>query len=116
VVLRRGGLVGAVQRALHTISPMTLHGAIVGGDEDAMEVMGRHEWLVRGRAPVPSLSRLVLPLAALDRIEIAPHSAYANVTVVRFGAGSSTMEVAVPDESAAHRLVAGAAARTGTAA
>jgi hypothetical protein len=65
---------------------------------------------------VPSLSRLVLPLAALDRIEIAPHSAYANVTVVRFGAGSSTMEVAVPDESAAHRLVAGAAARTGTAA
>jgi hypothetical protein len=94
---------------------MTLHGAIIGGDDVAVEVIGRHDWLVRGRAPVHSLSRLVLPLGALDRIQITPHSAYANVTVMRFAAGSSTMEVVVPDESAAHRLVVGAATRTGTA-
>jgi hypothetical protein len=114
VTLRRGGVGGAVQRALHGISPMTLHGAIIAGDEVAAEIVGRHDWLVRGRAPVHSLSRLVLPLAALDRLELAPHGTYADVTAIRFGAGSSIVEMAVPDESPARWLLAGAAARIWT--
>jgi hypothetical protein len=112
---RQGGALGAVQRALHSLSPMTLHGAIVAGDEVAAEVVGRHHWLVRGRAPVHSLSRLVLPLSALDRLEIAPHGVYASATVIRFGAGSATIEMVVPEGSAAHRLVADATTRAVTA-
>jgi hypothetical protein len=115
VSTRRGGVIGAAQRALHSLSPMTLHGAIIAGDDAAAEVVGRHEWLVRGRAPVHSLSRLVLPLSALDRLDIAPHGAYADVTVIRFGAAASTIEMLVPEGSPAHRLVADAMARAVTA-
>lgn len=105
---RAGGLAGAMHRALLGLSPMTLHGAIVAGDGVVLEVLGRHEWLVRGRAPVHSGSRLVLPLSAPDRIGVVPHPHYAGVAVVRITAGTSSVEVAVPEGSAAHRVFAAA--------
>lgn len=108
---RQGGTLGAVQRAMHSLSPMTLHGAVLAGDQGAAEVVGRRDWLLRGRAPVHSVSRLMLPLSALDRLDLAPHGGYAGVTVIRFGAGASSIEIAVPGGCAAHQLVADAMAR-----
>lgn len=105
---RAGGLAGAVHRALLGLSPMTLHGAIVAADGAAVEVLGRHEWLVRGRAPVHSGSRLVLPLSAPDLVDVVPHPDYAGVAVVRIAVGASTVEIAVPDGSAAHRVFSAA--------
>lgn len=108
---RRGGMAGVVRRALHSLSPATLHGAVVLADDTAVDVVGRHDWIVRGRAPVHSLSRLVLPVGALRRVEVAAHETYPGVAVVRLGAGFSTLEIAVPEGSAAHGLLSDAAAR-----
>lgn len=109
---RPGGAAGLVRRVLHSLSPATLHGAVVVADDAAVDVVGRHEWVVRGRAPVHSLSRLVLPVGALRRVDVAAHEAYPGVAVVRFGAGASTLEIVVPEGSAAHGLLSDAAART----
>lgn len=109
-----GGVAGLARRALLGVSPMTLHGAILAGDDVALEVLGRHDWLVRGRAPVHSSSRLVLPLRAPERVDVVAHPDYAGVAVVRVAAGAAMLELAVPEGSAAHRVFA-AAAGTGTA-
>lgn len=108
---RPGGAGGPVRRALHSLSPATLHGAVIGADDAAVDVVGRQEWIARGRAPVHSLSRLVLPVGALRRVDVAAHETYPGVAVVRFGAGASTLEIAVPEGSAAHGLLSDAAAR-----
>lgn len=101
---RGGGAGGLLQAALHAISPATLQSAVVAGDDVAMEVIGRHAWLVRGSKPVHSASRLVVPLAALERVAIAPHE-YPGAMTVALGAGQG-IAVVVPDGSAAHRLFA----------
>ncbi len=111
---RAAGVAGVARRVLLGVSPMTLHGAIVAGDGAALEVLGRHDWLVRGRAPVHSSSRLALPLSAPDRVDVVAHPEYRGVAVVRIGAGAATLELAVPEGSAAHCLFA-ASAGTGTA-
>lgn len=108
---RPGGAAGLLRRALHSLSPAMLHGAVIGADDAAVDVVGRQEWVVRGRAPVHSLSRLVLPVGALRRVDVAAHETYPGVAVVRFGAGASTLEIAVPEGSAAHGLLSDAAAR-----
>jgi hypothetical protein len=90
---------------------VTLHGAIVAGDSSTVEIVGRREWLLRARVPVYSQLRLMLPLGALERLEVAPHERYVGVSVVRFRAGAASVEIAVPEDSAAFRLFAGAIAR-----
>lgn len=95
----------------HALSPATLHGAVVAGDGIALEVFGRHEWLARGKKPVHSASRLVIPLNAPDRIDLAPHCDYADVVVVTLTAGATAVELIVPEGSGAHRLLSEAAAQ-----
>jgi hypothetical protein len=109
---RGGGWAGAAWKVAHLVKPVTLHGAIVAGDHATVEIVGRREWLFRTRAPVYSRSRLVLPLGALQRLDVAPHERYVGVSVVRFGAGAASVEIAVPEDSAAFRLFAGALARS----
>lgn len=104
---RPGGAAGALQRALHALSPMTLQGAVVAADEVALEVFGRHTWLVRGSKPVHSSSRLVVPMSALGRLDVAPHASYEGTTQVALVAGATAVEVTVPDGSPAHALFAG---------
>jgi len=106
VVLRPvgGGFATLVQRAVQ--SPMTLHGAVLAADGTALEVLGRHEWLVRGRTPVSSSSRLVVPWSALDAVRLVPHERYPDAVVVTFVAGRDATRIAVPAGSAAHRLLA----------
>jgi hypothetical protein len=103
-----GGWAGAVRRVAHVFAPATLHGGIVAGDPTTVEIVGRREWLLRTRTPVYSQSRLVMPLGALERIEVAPHERYVGVSVMRFVAGAAGVEIALPEESGAFRLFAGA--------
>ena len=106
---RGGGWAGAARKFTHLLKPATLHGAIVAGDPGTIEIVGRRGWILRTRTPVYSHSRLVLPLGAVERLHVAPHERYVGVSVVRFGAGAASVEIAVPEDSAAARLFADAA-------
>lgn len=108
VTPRPGGAERAVRRALHVLSPATLQGAVVAADDVAIEVFGRHAWLVRGSKPVHSASRLVVPTSAVERLDVAPHPVYEGTTRVVVVAGATVVELAVPDDSAAHALFLGA--------
>lgn len=103
-----GGWAGAARKVTHRFKPAVLHGGVVAGDSATIEIVGRRGWILRSRTPVYSQSRLMLPLGALERLEVAPHEHYFAVTVVRFVAGGANVEIAVPDDSAAARLFAGA--------
>jgi hypothetical protein len=103
------GIGGVVQRALHALSPMMLHGAILAADGVALEVVARHEWLVRGRTPVHATSRLVVPLGSVDAVELARHPLYDGAVVATVTAGGTRIEILVPTGSDAHRLLAAAA-------
>ncbi len=107
-----GGGAGATRRLTHRFVPATLHGAIVAGDHATVEIVGRPGWIIRTRTPVYSQSRLMLPLGALEWLDVAPHERYVGVSVVRFGAGAASVEIAVPDDSAAFGLFSGALARS----
>ena len=111
VVAPSGGPITAVvRRATHAFSPMTLHGAVVAGDERVVEVVGRHEWLIRGSAPVHSSSRLVVPLGALDGVTTAPHPRYVGAQDVTLTTGATTLGLVVPAGSVAHEVFARVAA------
>lgn len=103
------GLRGLVQRSLHVLSPMTLHGGVLASDGRALEVLGRAEWLVRGRTPDHSTSRLVVPLASLERLTVASHPTYPEATVATITAGGAAIELVVPTRSEAHRILSAAA-------
>lgn len=103
------GLAGVVPRLAHALSPMTLHGAMVVADGTAMELLGRHAWLVRGRHPIYSTSRLLIPFGAVDRLDLSPHPVYPGVTVVTIRAGEWATDIPVPSDSTAGRLLSAAA-------
>ncbi len=94
------GLRGAAWRVAHALSPMTLHGAAILADATAIEILGRHASLVRGRAPVYSSSRLVLPIGALDRLSVSQHPVYPDATIATMAAGEWLSDIAVPRDSA----------------
>lgn len=109
------GLRGLAQLASHALSPATLHGAVLATDDVALEVVGRHAWVLRGRSPVHSRCRLVVPLAALDGLHVAPHPAYARATTATLTAGEARLELVVPTGSGAHALLGDAATRAADA-
>jgi len=104
-----GGLRGALTRASHAVSPMTLHGAAFLADGTALEVLGRRDWLARGRGPDYSTLRLLIPLGAPDGLEVVAHAVYPNVAVATIRVGGWSTEIAVPRESEAERLLSAAA-------
>jgi len=103
------GASGLVQRALHALSSATLQGSVLGSDDVALEVVGRHQWVLRGRAPVHSTSRLVVPLGAPDTLHLTPHTVWADATTVTLTAGASRVEIVVPTGSGAHDVLRRAA-------
>lgn len=105
------GLRGLAARATHAVSPMTLHGSAVLADATALEILGRHASLVRGRDPVYSSSRLVIPFGTIDRLDLSAHPVYPDATVLTIGAGEWVTDIAVPCGSDAERLLSAAAPR-----
>lgn len=102
---------GAIARARNALSPATLHGAVLAGDATALEVLGRHDWVLRGRSPVHSASRTVIPWSAPEHLTVAPHPDYERATLVTFTTGASEVRLVVPTGSAAEQLFAGAVQR-----
>lgn len=98
------GMGAALQRGVHTLVPMTVHGAVFSTDGTALEVFGRKAWLVRGKSSDHSSARMVMPLGALDSINVRPHDTYPDVAVVTLHADDWSTEMAIPDDSEAHRL------------
>lgn len=105
------GTRGSLERVKHALSPMTLHGALFAADELALEIFGRHSWLVRGRGAIYSTSHLVIPFSSPDRLEVMPHPLYPGVTVATIGAGDWSADLPVPDESVAAQLLGEVAAK-----
>jgi hypothetical protein len=103
------GVRGVLQRVEHAFSPMTLHGAVIAADDTALELFGRHSWLVRGRMAIYSTSHLVIPFGAPDHLELSPHPLYADATVATIGAGEWKEQFTVPSDSEAERLLGEAA-------
>lgn len=99
------GAQGSLERVKHAISPMTLHGALFAADEVALEVFGRHSWMVRGRGAIYSTSHLVIPFSSPDRLEVVSHPLYPGVTVATVGSGDWSADLPVPDDSVAVQLL-----------
>ncbi|WHP17729.1 hypothetical protein [Cellulomonas sp. ES6] len=96
-------------RLLHLLHPMTVQGAVICSDGRELQVFGRAAWLVRGRTPVHSESRLVLPVARLTAVQELRHPRYPDVTVVVLRAGNTEIELPVPSDSDARRVLTGLA-------
>lgn len=108
---RGGGVATMARRLAHLGSPMTVHGAVVGADAVAFEAFGRRDWLIRGRAPELSSGRLVVPLAAIDGVDIEAHPAYEGVATVTFASGVARTAMHVPEGSPTLDAISAAFAR-----
>ena len=106
---RPAGLPGLVARVGLVFSPVTLHGAVLAADDRGLEIIGRHDFLVSGRAPVLSLARLVVPFGTLDGVVVTPHPRFAGTVSVVLRAGRSEVALAVPEGSQAHGVFRAAA-------
>ncbi|HYQ76714.1 hypothetical protein [Cellulomonas sp.] len=98
---------GGVSRAVHLLHPMTVHAAVVASDGRELQVFGRRAWLARGRTPVHSESRVVLPLERLTDVRAVPHPVYADVVVVTLRSGDAALDLPVPAGSDAERVLTG---------
>jgi hypothetical protein len=98
---------GGAARLLHLLHPMTVHAAVVASDGRELQVFGRRDWLVRGRTPVHSDSRLVLPLERLTAAGTSPHPRYPDVTVVTLRLGGTALDLPVPAGSDAAAVLGG---------
>lgn len=102
---RATGLVGVVRGFAQLLSPMTLQAAVVASDGNHLEVFGRREWLVRGRRPVHSGSRLVVPLRTLDQVQARQNPDYTGATNLVLRAGKARLQVTVPEGSTTDRMI-----------
>lgn len=98
---------GAPGRLLHLLHPMTVQAAVVASEGRELQVFGRRDWLVRGRTPVHSESRLVLPLDRLTDVATRTHPVYRDVAVVTLRSGDTAIDLPVPADSDALRVLAG---------
>lgn len=102
-VVRPAG--GALARLVHAVHPMTVQAAVLASTGRELQVFGRRDQLARGRTPVHSESRLVLPLDRLTGVVAQPHPRYPQVTCVVLTAGDARIELPVPAGSAAERVL-----------
>ena len=84
---------------------MTLHAAVAARDGNHLEVFGRREPLVRGRRPVHSASRLVVPLRGLDGVRAAANLRYAEAVDLTLSMGRARLVLTVPEGSATERFL-----------
>jgi hypothetical protein len=101
---RGEGLKATLLRVTHALSPMTVHGAVFSTDGSALEIFSRKAWLVRESSADHSAARLVMPLSAIDSVEMRPHELYPEVTITTLHAGEWSTDMALPHDCEAHRL------------
>ncbi len=96
---------GAFQRMRHVFSPVTLSGGILAGDDRVLELLGRHAWLIHGTVPTMSSSRLTMPLAAIDAVEVEPHPLYTDAVNVTIVAGTCRLPLVIPRDASMLELL-----------
>jgi len=72
-----------------------------------LHIIGRKAWLLRGNTPDLSRSHTTIPLAAIDAISLHPHPDYLGASVVALRLGTTTLDVVLPEGSAAVQALAG---------
>jgi hypothetical protein len=86
---------------------LTVPAAVVASEGRERLLFGRGGGRARGRTPVHSESRVVLPLERLTEVRAVPHPAYAGVVVVTLRSGDAALDLPVPAGSDAERVLAG---------
>lgn len=100
----RGGL---VVRAVHSVYPMTLHGAVLCRTDRELHIVARKSWLVRGNIPELSRAHTTIPLAAIEEIDLRPHPTYLDASVVTLRLGAARFDLVLPEGSAAVQALVG---------
>ncbi len=96
---------GRLTHALHRLMPAVLHGAIVCGTQDELQLLSRREWLVRSRVPVLSSARTVVRLSTVDSVTAQKHPAYSGADVVTVRAGAALLGLITPPDSIVERTL-----------
>jgi len=107
-----GGLTAGVRNLLR---PAVLHGAIVCGTDAEVQVLSRRHWIgIADRSDLSS-ARLIVILALLDSVTVHRHPRYAEASVVTLRSGDATIDVTVPGDSEAERVLLNVAPHSASA-
>lgn len=87
---------GVVLRMTHSLWPMTLQAAVVCGDDRELQVVHRRNALVRGRRPVSSVARTIVPRSRIEAVTARDHDGYEGVRVVTLRLGITSVDLLVP--------------------
>lgn len=106
VTLREtSGVPALVARAAHAAWPMTLQGALVCSDGREVQVLHRRHWWMRGRRPVHSVARTVIPVSRVESVSVRDDQRYLGVRVVVVRLGTTVLELPVPQGSDAETVL-----------
>ena len=100
------GVTGLGRRALHALAPVALQGAILARTPETLEVFTRRAWFARRSEPQYSSSHIIVPLAALDGLDVAPHPGYVAIDTVGLLVGSDRIDLSLPADAPARDLLA----------
>jgi hypothetical protein len=90
---------GTLTRALYVARPAYLHGVVVCGRTDELQILSRAQWVIRTRGPVYSRSRTVIRPASVTSVSTREHPDFFDVSIVTVRLGSVTREYPVRSES-----------------
>ncbi|TFB90702.1 hypothetical protein E3O44_03720 [Cryobacterium algoricola] len=106
-----GGFLAGV---LNLLRPTVLHGAIVCGTDAEVQILSRRDWFGLADRSELSSSRLIVFLARLDFVTVHRHPRYAEASVVTVRSGAASLDVIVPSDSEAERVLLAVAPHPGT--
>ncbi|WBM80722.1 hypothetical protein KIV56_04900 [Cryobacterium breve] len=104
---------GFVARVLNLFRPTVLHGAIVCGTDLEVQVLSRRDWFGLADRSELSSSRLIVFLARLDSVTVHRHPRYTEASVVTIRSGAASIDVIVPGDSEAERVLLAVAPHSG---
>ncbi|WP_213816675.1 hypothetical protein [Glaciihabitans sp. dw_435] len=96
---------GGLRRALRSLRPMTLHGAVLALTPTELAVLSRTKWMTREGAPAASMVRTVVSLASITAVRSRDHESYEGVTVITIVSVGSELELFLPTGSDAERAL-----------
>ncbi|MEC5148774.1 hypothetical protein [Cryobacterium sp. GrIS_2_6] len=100
-------------RVLNLFRPTVLHGAIVCGTDAEVQVLSRCDWFGLADRSELSSSRLIVFLARLESVTVQRHPRYAEASIVTVRSGAARIDVIVPGDSEAERVLLAVAPHSG---
>ncbi|MBT0768186.1 hypothetical protein KIH74_04585 [Kineosporia sp. J2-2] len=90
---------GSLAALAHRLRPAFLNAGVVLARPGELSLVRRRDWLVRGHEQDLSHARTFLFPHRLDRVEVTGHRLYQGVSVMRLSAGSSALDLLMPENS-----------------